>query len=148
MMPQHQESKILPYSADQMFDLVAAIDRYPEFLPWCKEAHLVSVRKDKIVADLVVGTKLFHEKFTSEVTLERPRAIIVHYRSGPLSHLSNKWLFTAVGGKNSKKCQVDFEVDFDFRSPLLRAAMNVFFDKAFRKMMGAFEDHARFLYGN
>jgi coenzyme Q-binding protein COQ10 len=144
MMPYHQETRLLPYSADQMYDLVAAIERYPEFLPWCKGANVTSRSKDSVIADLIVGTKLFQEKFTSTVTLDRPRAITVHYRSGPLSHLSNAWAFKS---KTRKSCEVSFHVDFDFRSPLLRAAMTVFFDKALTKMVAAFEERAKELYG-
>jgi len=143
-MPSHQETRKLPYSAEQMFDLVAGIESYPDFLPWCKEARILSKTRDKLTADLVIGYKLFQEKFTSEVTLERPSAITVHYLSGPLSHLSNMWQFKAMGKKG---CEVSFKVDFDFHSPLLRAAMTVFFDKALRKMVSAFEERARQLYG-
>ena len=143
-MPKHQETRVLPYSATQMFDLVANIERYPEFLPWCKGSRILSRDKDRITADLVIGYKFFQEKFTSEVTLDRPSTITVHYRSGPLSHLTNAWEFTPKGRKG---CEVTFHVDFDFHSPLLRAAMNVFFDKALSKMVEAFEARAQALYG-
>lgn len=143
-MPKHQESRIVPYSAAQMFDLVADIGAYPQFLPWCKRATLLSQSPKKVVADLHIGYKLFHEKFTSEVALDRPRSIVVQYKSGPLSHLSNEWHFAAKGRKS---CEMFFAVDFDFHSPLLRAAMNVFFDKALSKMVAAFDDRARQLYG-
>jgi len=143
-MPQHHETRLLPYNAEQMFDLVADIERYPEFLPWCKQSRLVSRKSHNVVADLIIGYKIFQEKFTSEVTLDRPRAITVHYRSGPLSHLSNAWEFKA---KTKKSCEISFHVDFDFQSPLLRAAMNVFFDKALSKMVAAFEARAKELYG-
>ena len=92
----------------------------------------------------MIGYKFFQEKFTSEVTLDRPRTITVHYRSGPLSHLSNAWEFKP---KTRKSCEVSFHVDFDFHSPLLRAAMSVFFDKALSKMVAAFEERAQALYG-
>ena len=143
-MPKHQETRVLPYSATQMFDLVADIEHYPAFLPWCKEARILSRDKTKVTADLVIGYKFFQEKFTSEVTMDRPRTITVHYRSGPLSHLSNAWEFKPKGRKG---CEVSFHVDFDFHSPLLRAAMSVFFDKALSKMVAAFEERARELYG-
>jgi coenzyme Q-binding protein COQ10 len=143
-MPKHHETRSLPYSATQMFDLVAAIENYPEFLPWCKDARILSRDEDKVVADLVIGYKFFQERFTSEVTLDRPHAISVHYRSGPLSHLSNIWKFKPQG---RKACVIEFEVDFDFHSPLLRAAMGVFFDKALSKMVVAFEERAKALYG-
>jgi coenzyme Q-binding protein COQ10 len=143
-LPQHQETRILPYSADRMFDLVADIERYPDFLPWCKAAHILSRDGEHVVADLVVGTRLFQEKFTSEVTLERPCAITVHYCAGPLAHLSNAWEFKP---KSRTSCEVSFALDFDFRSPLLRAAMAAFFDRALTKMVEAFEARARALYG-
>ena len=134
----------MPYSAGQMFDLVAGIERYPEFLPWCKAAHILSRDANTVLADLVIGYKLFQEKFISEVALDRPRAIMVQYRSGPLSHLSNAWEFAPKGRKG---CEVSFHVDFDFHSPLLRAAMNIFFDKALSRMVTAFEARAQELYG-
>jgi coenzyme Q-binding protein COQ10 len=143
-MPHHQETRFLPYTPEQMYTLVADIEKYPEFLPWCKEAVILSRDSVNVVADLIIGYKFFQERFTSQVTLRRPRAIKVHYRSGPLSHLSNAWEFKPHG---KRECEVFFEVDFDFKSPLLRAAMNVFFDKALTKMVAAFEQRARFLYG-
>jgi coenzyme Q-binding protein COQ10 len=143
-MPKHKEIRTLPYSAEQMFDLVADIENYPHFLPWCKSARLLSRSSKTVHADLVIGYKFFQEKFTSEVTLDRPHAIMVNYRSGPLSHLSNEWKFKAKGKKG---CQLTFSVDFDFHSPFLRAAMNVFFDKALTRMVAAFEKRAQDLYG-
>ena len=142
-MPSHKENKFLPYSSVEMFDLVAAIDRYPEFLPWCKGARVKERRGDRITADLLIGYKIFQEKFTSVVTLERPNRIVVNYQSGPLSHLSNEWTFT----ENGKGCAVGFFVDFDFHSPLLSSIMDVFFDRALSKMAGAFEARAEELYG-
>jgi len=142
-MPEHRETRRLPYSAAQMFDLVADIEHYPDFLPWCLSTHILTRGREKVTADLVIGYKFFREKFTSEVTLDRPHKIIVHYRSGPLSHLSNEWLFEPQG---KKACNVTFHVDFDFQSPLLRAAMNMFFDKALSKMVAAFEARAATLY--
>ena len=143
-MPKHNETRILPYSASQMFDLVADIESYPAFLPWCKAARILSRGSRVVVADLVIGYKLFQETFTSEVTLDRPGHIAVHYRSGPMSHLSNEWQFVSKG---RGVCELRFAVDFDFHSPLLRAAMNVFFDKALSRMVEAFEARAGALYG-
>jgi coenzyme Q-binding protein COQ10 len=148
-MPEHQEIRFLPYTCGQIFDLVADIEHYPEFLPWCKEARVMSRSDTIVMADLVIGYKMFQEKFTSEVVLDRPHAITVHYRSGPLSHLRNVWQFRHVPAKKGsrKGCELSFHVDFDFRSPLLRAAMNIFFDKALTKMVTAFEARAKALYG-
>jgi coenzyme Q-binding protein COQ10 len=127
-----------------MYDLVAGIERYPEFLPWCRGAKILSRDKDSAVADLIVGTRLFQEKFRSSVTFDCPRAIAVKYCSGPLSHLSNTWSFKPCG---KKACEVSFHLDFDFRSPLLRAAMGAFFEKALCRMVAAFEARAQALYG-
>ena len=145
-MPTHHETRFLPYRPDQLFALVAAVDRYPEFLPWCKAARILSRDQDgrSMVADLVIGYKIFAERFRSNVILDHPHAITVTYVSGPLAHLSNRWEFkpAQAGG-----CDLSFAVDFDFRSPLLRAAMQVVFDKALTKMVGAFETRAQDLYG-
>jgi coenzyme Q-binding protein COQ10 len=142
-MPSHHEQRFLPYSQTQLFDLVADIEQYPAFLPWCKAARITVRTPDSVTADLIIGYKMFQEKFTSVVSLDRPKAITVNYRSGPLSHLQNKWEFNPAKGG----CELSFQVDFDFRSPLLRMAMEMFFDKALRKMAGAFEARAEELYG-
>jgi len=142
-MPGHREKRVLPYTPLQLFNLVAGIEDYPKFLPWCLEAHILERKGNIITANLVVGHKMFRETFTSEVTLERPHLIMVKYKSGPLAHLSNRWEFTDTG----EGCELSFEVDFDFRSPLLSAMIAPFFDRAFLKMVGAFEERARALYG-
>jgi coenzyme Q-binding protein COQ10 len=143
-MPKHSEKRTLPYSSEQVFDLVADVEAYPQFLPWCRSARIIS-RDDKgIVADLVIGYKIFTERFRSEVALDRPRSITVHYLSGPLSRLSNRWEFRPKG---KSACELCFDVDFDFTSSLLGAAMELFFDKAILKMVGAFEERAKELFG-
>lgn len=144
-MPRHHENRVLPYKPEQLFDLVAAVDRYPEFLPWCKGVRILERNEGEIKADLIIGYKMFQEKFTSEVLLNRPHAILVKYMSGPLSRLANEWHFKPDGKGG---CALSFQVDFDFRSPLLKAAMEMFFDKALTKMVAAFEARAQELYGN
>jgi len=139
----HDETRFLPYSPGQLFDLVADVERYPEFLPWCKGARVLTRAGDTVTADLVIGYKMFRETFTSEVTLDRPRAISVAYRSGPLAHLTNAWQFAPAPGG----CDLSFHVTFDFRSRLLSAAMEPFFDKALSRMAEAFEKRAQELYG-
>lgn len=143
-MPQHTEQRTLPYTPAQLFALVADIERYPEFLPWCIAARVRAQNKQEVTADLIIGYKAFREKFTSVVTLQEPESIVVRYESGPLAHLSNAWRFApnAAGG-----CDLVFHVDFGFRSSLLGAMMDAFFDKAFRKMVAAFETRAKALYG-
>jgi len=141
-MPQHKETRVLPYTPQQLFDLVADVQRYPEFLPWCKAARVTKRTDRMITADLIIGYKMFNEKFTSEVMLDAPHSISVRYMSGPLSHLHNQWEFKPVKGG----CELIFHVDFDFHSSLLRSAMELFFDKALLKMVTAFEKRAGELY--
>ncbi len=143
-MPQHFEKRWLPYAPEQLFALVADVGRYPEFLPWCLGARMRGRRGDTVTADLVVGYKAFRETFTSVVTLRHPERITVSYVAGPLADLRNEWSFApgANGG-----CDLTFDVDFRFRSFFLSSVMDLFFDKAFRKMVAAFEARAAALYG-
>jgi coenzyme Q-binding protein COQ10 len=142
-MPQHFDQRVLPYAPEKVFDLVADIERYPEFLPWCKGARVCSRKGNEITAELVVGYKVFRDTFTSVVTLDRPSRISVSYGGGPLAHLSNEWRFAPKDGG----CELTFYLDFGFRSQLLGGMINLFFDKAFRKMAVAFEARAGELYG-
>lgn len=142
-MPTHAERKIIPYRPDQLFDLVADVGRYPEFLPWCVGARVRSRTDKELVADLTIGFGPIRESFTSRVTMERPSRIRVRYENGPFRYLNNQWTFTA----HPRGCAVDFFVDFEFRSRILRAAMNVVFNEAVRRMVNAFEKRARAVYG-
>ena len=142
-MPSHSEKKIFPYSAEQLFDIVIAVDKYPAFLPWCLASRINETGEDYIKADLVIGYKMFREQFSSRVNFTRPNCIEIDYQNGPMQSLANHWTFTDLddGG-----CQVDFYVEFDFKSSMLGALMNRFFDKAVTKMMTAFEERARSMY--
>jgi len=143
-MPTHAERRRLPYSAEQLFDLVADVRRYPEFLPWCVGVR-IRERTDKLlVADLLIGFKMVRERFSSRVVLDRPRRIDVTYSEGPFRHLNNHWIFIPEpdGG-----CTIDFFVDFEFRSRLLQRVIEVLFNEAVRRMVSAFEARARALYG-
>ena len=144
-MPKHSEKRIMPYTPSQLFQLVADVGRYPEFLPWCKAARILQQDDKSMTADLIIGYKIFTERFRSEVILDRPKKIEVRYVSGPLSQLSNKWEFKAKGRGAT---ELYFDVDFDFQSSLLGAAMEMFFDKALMKMVAAFELRAAALYGD
>jgi len=142
-MPTHAEQRFVPYRPDQMFDLVADVARYPEFLPWCVGARIRERRETDLVADLVIGFKIFRERFTSFVTLERPDLIHVRYAEGPFRYLNNHWKFAPAEGG----CRIDFHVDFEFRSRLLQGAIGLVFNEAVRVMVGAFERRARKVYG-
>lgn len=127
-----------------MYDLVADVARYPEFLPWIVATRVKSDTDEEMVADMLVGFKALREKFTSRVEKRRPDEIRVHYVDGPLKDLDNRWLFRALPGGGS---ELDFSVDFTFRNPLFEKLAGQYFDKAFRKMVGAFEARAEELYG-
>lgn len=144
-MPGIHEVHALPYSAEQMFDLVADVARYPEFLPWVVATRIRSDSETEMVADMLVGFKSLREKFTSRVAKDRPREIKVHYVDGPLRDLDNSWTFRPLGGGG---CEVEFCVDFTFRNAVFEALAGQYFDRAFRKMVGAFEARADELYGS
>ena len=145
-MPTHAEIRRLPYTAEQMFDLVAGVEKYPEFLPWCLMTRIRERRETLLVADMVIGFKIFREKFTSRVTLDRPALRIdVAYTDGPFKYLKNHWKF--LPSADGAACDVDFYVDFEFRSKLLQSAISVVFNEAVTKMVNAFEKRAEALYG-
>lgn len=147
-MPTHAEKRLLRYTPEQMFDLVADVGRYPEFLPWCVGARVISRDEGKLIADLTIGFKMFRETFRSQVTLDRPGHVRVEYLNGPFRYLNNQWRFRPVpqpGGVTG--CEVDFFVDFEFRSRLLQAVIGTVFGEAVRLMVRAFERRAMALYG-
>jgi len=143
-MPTHAEQKILPHRPEQVFDLVADVARYPEFLPWCIATRIKSNDGGVMIADMVIGFKVFREQFTSKVTLERPNRIDVEYQNGPFRYLENHWLFKPEGDGH---CLVDFNVDFEFRSKILEHAIGRVFTEAVHRMVTAFEIRATHLYG-
>jgi coenzyme Q-binding protein COQ10 len=135
----------MPYSAEQMFDLVADVARYAEFLPWVAATRVRSDDGREMIADMLVGFKSLREKFTSKVDKVRPDEIRVHYLDGPMRDLDNVWQFRAL---DDGSCEVDFSVRFSFRNPLFEKLAGQYVDKAFRKMVAAFELRAAALYGN
>ncbi|MHA7818372.1 MAG: type II toxin-antitoxin system RatA family toxin [Erythrobacter sp.] len=140
-----RETRRLPYRAEQMFDLVADVKRYGEFLPWVIATRVRSNTDTEMVADMVVGFKAIRETFTSRVSKDRPHQIAVHYVDGPLSDLDNVWTFRAI---DENSCEIDFCVDFEFRNKVFQALAGQYFDRAFRRMVEAFETRAHQLYGN
>jgi coenzyme Q-binding protein COQ10 len=142
-MPTHAEHKVVPYRTDQLFDLVADVGKYPQFLPWCVGARVRSRTETEEVADLTIGFGPFRESFTSRVALDRPNKVIVRYENGPFRYLNNQWTFTP----HPKGCRVDFFVDFEFKSRLLQAAIGVVFNEAVSRMVNAFLKRARDVYG-
>ncbi|OCC24513.1 ubiquinone-binding protein [Croceicoccus estronivorus] len=144
-MPGIREVRRLPYSAEQMFDLVADVGRYGEFLPWVIATRVRSDSETEMVADMLVGFKALREKFTSRVIKSRPEALEVIYLDGPLKDLDNRWLFTPV---SETECDVDFSVDFAFKNKMFEKLAGQYFERAFHKMVAAFEERARDLYGS
>ena len=142
-MPRHNEKRVLPYGADAMYDLVADVARYPEFLPWVVAVRVRSDNDAEMVADMVVGFSSLRERFTSRVVKVRPRSIHVDYLDGPLKYLRNEWHFEATGDG----CTIDFNVEFAFRNRIFEAIAGQVFDQALRKMINAFEKRAAVLYG-
>ncbi|MGQ0527482.1 MAG: type II toxin-antitoxin system RatA family toxin [Alphaproteobacteria bacterium] len=144
-MTTHAEQRRLPYTPEQLFDLVAAVERYPEFLPWCISARIKKREDDVLYANLVIGYRLVREKFTSKVTLEKPERIHVEYLSGPMKHLSNHWRFIR---EPDNSCTIDFYVDFEFKNAFFQKLMGVFFNEIVRRMVSSFETRAKNLYGS
>jgi coenzyme Q-binding protein COQ10 len=143
-MPIHRETRILPYTPEQVFGLVADVERYPEFLPWCVACRIKKRETPtNFTADLAVGFKMVREQFTSRVTLDPPTGITVEYLTGPFEHLRNTWGFKPVSGGT----EVEFFLSFEFRSKLLQAVIGVLFQEAVQRMVGAFETRAAKLYG-
>ncbi len=143
-MPTHAEKRKLPFSPEQMFDLVADVEKYPQFLPWCVATRIKSRQSDGVTADMVIGYKMFRERFTSVARFDRANLRIdVEYREGPFKYLNNHWVFEPDGKTG---CAIDFYVDFEFRSQLLEKAITVVFNEAVRRMVAAFEKRAQALY--
>ena len=143
-MPRHSETRHLPYTPEQLFELVADVSRYDEFLPWVVAVRVRSSSDTETVADLVVGFNAFKERFTSRVVKDKPDRVTVDYVEGPLKYLKNEWRFDPApdGGTD-----VFFSVDFAFKSRLFESLAGAMFDRALRRMTGAFEQRAAALYG-
>ncbi len=150
-MPTHEERRRVPYSAEEMYALIADVARYPEFLPWCSAARIRGTRAlpdgagTVMDADLVISFKVYREKFGSRVTM-RPatRTIDVEYLDGPFRYLKNHWKFVPAG---ERACEVDFFVDFEFRSAILQKLIGLVFHEAMQRVVRAFEKRAEALYG-
>lgn len=148
-MPTHAENRVVPYSPEQMYNLVADVGSYPQFLPWCVGARVRTETETEIVADLTIGFGPFRETFTSRVALDRPHLVQVKYEHGPFKYLNNNWMFDPdpADAASPSHCRVRFFVDFEFRSRLLQSAIGVVFNEAVRRMVNAFLKRARDKYG-
>lgn len=142
-MPTHAEKQILPYTPEQLFDLVADCGKYPEFLPWCVAARVRTRTENEVIADMTIGYGPFRESFTSKNTSSRPDRIDVRYEKGPFKYLNNHWQFVPHGDGT----EVSFFVDFEFNNRILQAAIGVVFNEAVRRMVAAFHKRAIAVYG-
>ncbi|TCS63221.1 coenzyme Q-binding protein COQ10 [Primorskyibacter sedentarius] len=149
-MPTHSETRRLPYSAQQMYDLVADVASYPEFLPWCAAARIRS-RNDigggaeEMLADLVISFKVFRERFGSRVVLHPSEMRIdTEYLDGPFRYMKSNWAFEDTDGG----CDVHFFVDFEFKNAILQGIIGVVFNEAMHRIVRAFERRAADLYGS
>ncbi|MDQ2092830.1 type II toxin-antitoxin system RatA family toxin [Rhodalgimonas zhirmunskyi] len=147
-MTTRSETRLLPYTAKQMFDLVAQVDKYPEFLPWCAAARVRSLTPveggQEMLADLVISFKVFRERFGSRVGLFEERMHIdTEYLDGPFKYLKSTWDFRDVDGG----VEVAFFVDFEFKNFVLQKAIGLVFNEAMARMVRAFEERAHALYG-
>ena len=147
-MPTHHETRVVPYTAQQMYDLVADVASYPQFLPWTAAARIRSRQPieggEVMEADLVISFKVFREKFGSRVTLwPAQMKIDTEYLDGPFKYLKSGWAFRDVAGG----CEIGFFVDFEFRNALLQGIIGVVFNEAMQRVVRAFEKRAAELYG-
>ena len=148
-MPTHSENRHLPYTASQMYELVADVEKYPEFLPWCSAARVrsreVYVGQEIMPADLVIKFKAFSERFGSKVILHaESKRIETEYLDGPFKFLKSNWEFIE---KDKLGCDVKFFVSFEFKSRLLQKVIGIFFNEAMQRIVRAFEKRANDLYG-
>lgn len=148
-MPKHSEKRFVPYTAQQMYDLVSDVARYPEFLPWAAAARIRSVTPEGdsqvMLADLVISFKVFRERFGSRVTLWPDQyRIVTDYLDGPFKFLHSTWEFEDCDGG----CNMDFHVDFEFKNAILQKVIGVVFDQAMRRIVRAFDERAAELYGS
>lgn len=144
-MLSHVEQKTLPYTPEQMFDLVAAVDQYSKFAPWCVASRINKWEGDKVFyADLIVGYKLFREKFSSKVILHPKHEISIEYQQGPLKNLTNHWIFSE---DQNGSCVIDFSVEFEFKNKAFQTLATMFFNEVVKRMIDAFETRAHEVYG-
>ena len=137
-MPRHEEQRVLPYSPEFIFDIIADVAAYPDFLPWCVGARVYKKRETNFYADVVIGFKMVRETWTSRIMLERPYKITAEYIRGPMKHLYNEWRFTP----HAEGVLVDFVLDFEFENMLLQKIAGHMFEEAAHKMVMAFAERA------
>ena len=143
-MKHYKTKRNLSYSDSKIFDLICDIERYSDFLPWCKKASIYNKVDNEFYSDITVGFNLVNETFTSKVFIIRPKEVISKATSGPFKKMVNKWKIKSL---SDNSCQVSLIIEYEFRSVILRSLIGEFFDQATKKMISAFEKRAKYLYG-
>ena len=139
----HEERRVINHTPSNLYKLVSDVKKYPEFLPWCLGARVKNNNKNSFDADLIIGFKIYKEIYSSQIFLDNiNKKIIVNYKSGPFEYLQNHWVFN----ENKKGCEVEFMVDFKFKSVFLQTLMETLFAEAVKRMVSAFENRANQLY--
>ena len=139
----HEERRVINHTPYNLYKLVCDVKKYPEFLPWCLGARVKNNKKDSFDADLIIGFKIYKEIYSSQIFLDNiNKKIIVNYKSGPFEYLQNHWIFN----ENKKGCEVEFMVNFKFKSVFLQTLMETLFNEAVKRMVSAFENRANQLY--
>ena len=139
----HEERRIIKHTPNNLFNLVADVKKYPEFLPWCLGARIKKPNLKSFEADLIIGFKIYKEIYSSKITLDqKKKKIVVDYKDGPFEYLQNYWLFK----ENQDGCEIEFMVDFKFKSIFLQTLMETLFNEAVKRMVKAFENRANELY--
>ena len=139
----HIERRVLSHTSSNLFNLVSDVNKYPEFLPWCLGARVKSSSKNELNADLIIGFKLYKEVYSSQIILDHNKnEIVVNYKDGPFEYLHNYWIFN----KNNKGCEIEFMVEFKFKSNFIQSLMETLFTEAVLRMVKAFENRADTLY--
>lgn len=142
-MPTHAEKRILSYTPKQLFDLIADVSRYPDFLPWVDSTNVYDIKEDSFTADVMIGYKIFTYPYKCRVHLKPDHRINIEYLTGPFHHLNNYWILTPL---NDKLTEIDFYIDFEFNNPMLQSLLTPVFSEAVNRMISAFEKRAAEIY--
>ncbi len=142
-MPTHAEKKILPYTPQQLFDIIADVGHYPAFLPWVESANVYDRQDHQFTADVDIGYRFLTYPYKCRVHLAQPNRIDIEYLTGPFTYLNNHWILTPI---NDKLTEIDFYIDFEFSNPLLQSVLTPVFAEAVSRMIRAFEARASVLY--
>ena len=150
-MPHLHQNVVVPHSVEQMFDLVVAIDQYPKFLPWCTQAHIFKLTDQELDGSLTVSYKGFSQSFRTHNTHEKPHRMVMNLIDGPFKHFSGQWRFKKAqnaSNPNLESCQIDFDLDYQFKNFLLEMAAGKVFDQIAKSLVDCFVVEAKRRYGN